>query len=367
MLDTLRAARARVSEIDAKIRALECSLSALGAERLLAQAPLDAYSYPVLTLPPEITCEIFKHFLPPYPACPPIAGTLSPIALTHICRRWREIALSTPDLWSRMQVSSNDSAVAAQVDAWLTRSGSRPLCIESAGELHGLHLRLLSALIPHCARWGHLKLRFSESSPAIATLPTTYSPFPLLRHLDVALPLQDWSTSFSFVNAPLLRTVAFNHTAAANIPVPWGQITTLTLSLMHLAECVPVFTQASRLVHCRLSLCAGGERGPFPAFRLPALETLVLRNSLQMPVPVTSLIDVAFVVPALRTLELSASLLGTAPTDALRAFVSRRDCTRTLRRLCIFGGIPVGVNEDQFREEFPEIEDISFCDVLMPF
>ncbi|KAJ7641164.1 hypothetical protein FB45DRAFT_712335, partial [Roridomyces roridus] len=54
---------------------------------------------PVLTLPNEITSEIFVHFLPPYPVCPPMTGLDSPTSLTHICRQWREIALATPKLW----------------------------------------------------------------------------------------------------------------------------------------------------------------------------------------------------------------------------------------------------------------------------
>ncbi|KAJ7086305.1 hypothetical protein C8R43DRAFT_311955 [Mycena crocata] len=64
------------------------------AERLT-----DSLVYPVLTLPNEITSQIFIYFLAAYPRCPPFQGLLSPIILTHICHQWREIALSTPALW----------------------------------------------------------------------------------------------------------------------------------------------------------------------------------------------------------------------------------------------------------------------------
>jgi hypothetical protein len=66
---------------------LERSLSALRIKKALAQERLNSYKYPVLIFPKEIISEIFIHFLPPYPLCPPITGIFSPAHLTHICRR----------------------------------------------------------------------------------------------------------------------------------------------------------------------------------------------------------------------------------------------------------------------------------------
>jgi hypothetical protein len=54
MLAGLEAYRTRVADIEAQILYLERSLSALRIETALAQERLDAYKYPVLTLPNEI-------------------------------------------------------------------------------------------------------------------------------------------------------------------------------------------------------------------------------------------------------------------------------------------------------------------------
>ncbi|KAJ6478068.1 hypothetical protein C8R47DRAFT_1323142 [Mycena vitilis] len=105
MLSAVHADRARVAELAAAIPMLERSLSALRDEKTRLQARLDAVKYPVLTLPNEIVSEIFFHFLPVYPLCPPFVGTLSPTTLTHICRRWREIALAASVLWSALSFS----------------------------------------------------------------------------------------------------------------------------------------------------------------------------------------------------------------------------------------------------------------------
>ncbi|KAJ6577973.1 hypothetical protein B0H19DRAFT_1122031 [Mycena capillaripes] len=98
MLAGLEADRVRVAQLEAQILHLERSLSELRIEQSLTQERLDSYTYPVLTLPNEIISEIFIHFLPTYPFCPPLTGVLSPTILTHIFRRLREIALGTPVL-----------------------------------------------------------------------------------------------------------------------------------------------------------------------------------------------------------------------------------------------------------------------------
>ncbi|KAK6977969.1 hypothetical protein R3P38DRAFT_3120300 [Favolaschia claudopus] len=97
MLDFLAADRAFLAEKDAEIQeALERSLSLLRAARKIRQLHLSSYIYPVLTLPNEIIAEIFLHFVPPYPEVPPLLDDFSPMRLTHICRKWRDIACTTP-------------------------------------------------------------------------------------------------------------------------------------------------------------------------------------------------------------------------------------------------------------------------------
>ncbi|KAJ7639452.1 hypothetical protein FB45DRAFT_725271, partial [Roridomyces roridus] len=78
-------------------------------------------------LPNEIVSEIFIQCLPPYPICPPFRGLSSPTCLTHICRKWRDIALTTPQLWRAIPFPASGDYKTPQ--AWLERSGSCPLSI----------------------------------------------------------------------------------------------------------------------------------------------------------------------------------------------------------------------------------------------
>ncbi|KAJ7817961.1 hypothetical protein B0H13DRAFT_2456420 [Mycena leptocephala] len=116
MLPGLEADRARVADLEAQISHLVHSLFAWRKEKMLAQKRLDSYKYPVLTLPNEIVSEIFIHFLPAYPEYPPLTGLLSPTLLTHICRKWQEIVLGTPALWSAISVYKN---IPSEKTMWL--------------------------------------------------------------------------------------------------------------------------------------------------------------------------------------------------------------------------------------------------------
>ncbi|KAJ7225018.1 hypothetical protein C8J57DRAFT_1093730, partial [Mycena rebaudengoi] len=91
--------RAYISELDVRILALETSLAAARRERENLQSRLDDCKYPVLTLPVEITAEIFINFIPIYPLRPPLTGLLSPALLGQVCHKWRDVALGTPRLW----------------------------------------------------------------------------------------------------------------------------------------------------------------------------------------------------------------------------------------------------------------------------
>ncbi|KAJ6565479.1 hypothetical protein DFH09DRAFT_919534, partial [Mycena vulgaris] len=128
------AARARIADISPQISELEGSRRSLKQEQELAQGRLDAYAYPVLTLPNEIISEIFVHFLQPYPKRPPIVGLLSPTMLGQICRQWRDITLSTPALWRAvglfLQRGSRLREQIPLLEKFLKRSGALPLSIK---------------------------------------------------------------------------------------------------------------------------------------------------------------------------------------------------------------------------------------------
>ncbi|KAJ7097111.1 hypothetical protein B0H15DRAFT_928505 [Mycena belliarum] len=62
---------------------------------------MDNAVYPVLTLPPEITCEIFLQCVESEETSRSrLSPAFAPLLLIQICRSWRLIALAAPPLWN---------------------------------------------------------------------------------------------------------------------------------------------------------------------------------------------------------------------------------------------------------------------------
>ncbi|KAJ7161182.1 hypothetical protein C8R46DRAFT_1001146 [Mycena filopes] len=342
-MSTLDTERNRAAELDAQILDLERALSALRVQRLLVQERLESYKYPVLTLPNEIVSEIFVHFLPIYPECPPLTGVLSPTNLTHICRDWREVALATPTLWRAIHFSLEEDDFQVldwrlrEFDVWLLRSGCNPLSVE----LQDWWNRdgLTSFLPSHCARWEFLKIS------DWALIPITDAPMPLLRHLDIAGIDDEVVDVVVFPEAPLLRSVILNDLAAPALILPWAQLTSLQLNRVYPAECVPILQQTTNLVHCQLSLVYGGVT-PWPDVALLRLESLIFTGR----DTVKGYLE-TFIVPSLRKLHIPEQYLR-SPIDSLTSFMSASGCK--LREVHILGRR--WVTKDAYTAAFPSIQ-----------
>ncbi|KAJ7805966.1 hypothetical protein B0H13DRAFT_2487110 [Mycena leptocephala] len=357
MLITLETDRIRLADIEAEILDLERSIATLRAEKAQVQGRLDSYKYPVLTLPNEIVSEIFIHFLPPYPQCPPLSGSLSPNTLVRICRQWREVALDTPALWRAIRLSDRRiQSVEIQrhiADTWLRRSRFRPLSIV----FEFLYLdpdfrtsELFATLIRHRARWEHLKLTLSPSDLLAISLEES---MPLLRYLHLFLAAP---TVFAFPDAPLLRQVILDDSAARSVTLPWVQLTSLTLHYAYEKDSMRILQQTVNLVHCELYLRDDDQPQTDSDITLPRLESLILDLVfINYISTATGFLD-ALIVPALRTLRIREEFLGSSPISSLTSFISRSACN--LQEVCIVNRHLV--RPGLYREAFPSIPTFSF-------
>ncbi|KAJ7655841.1 hypothetical protein DFH06DRAFT_1201010 [Mycena polygramma] len=365
MLSALEADRAHVAHIEAQILALEHSLLALRIEKALAQQRLDAYKYPVLTLPSEIVSETFTHFLPVYPLCPPLTGDLSPILLTHICRTWREIALATPTLWRAITLSLNDLPIEflPLISDILRRSGCCPLSIDldeytdgyEYGEDDEVNTRtameVFETAISHSARWEFLKAHILYPH-----FPPNDCPMPLLRQLELTFKSDADRDSeiISFGVMPLLRTVILTDPAPSGmVRLPWAQLTSLTLNEVLPDECFLVLQQTTNIVCCELKVFFYGTRRSNRDIALPRLKSLVLDHRRKAEPVFLS----CFIVPALRKLQISEQFLLPDPIHSLASFITKTGCK--LQELHITGTV-AELAKGPYREAFPSMKKLSF-------
>ncbi|KAJ7157461.1 hypothetical protein C8R46DRAFT_1355762 [Mycena filopes] len=356
MLAHLAADRARITELGAQILKLQDRIRVLELEQHHTQQRIDTYRYPVLILPNEITAEIFVHFLPAFPLRPELTGFESPTILTHICRAWREIALSTPALWRAISLTSSRIPLASQMeiaDRWLGRSRSCALSIDySQSDVSPL----LSRVMEETSRVENLKLDVSAFGlyAFAARLPATPCPLPLLRHLELQLfDIETVPASADhlmlFRDSPQLRTVILNDVAASRIQLPWAQLTSVSLHNVYPRECVPILKQTPNLLHCEL-LIFNVDIADTTELTLPSLQSLILQSDCNSRV--IGYLD-SLTLPALRNLSIAESFLGENPIDALNPFITKSGCK--LHELRIGDKIK---NPSIYRQGFPSIPKI---------
>ncbi|KAJ7037907.1 hypothetical protein C8F04DRAFT_385103 [Mycena alexandri] len=318
------------------------------------------FSYsPTLTLPTEIVVEIFLHFLPAYPLCPPLGGLGSPTLLAQICRDWREIALATPRLWRTISVDSNwiiFPREVARAHIWLQRSHPLPLSLRF-GPPTAFPSPFFAAITPYRQRWAYLDLHLVDRTQLAALRD---GPTPLLRCIDLYFHTRTTAGDPMVLlnDAPLLHTVLLNFNAAMLV-LPWAQLTSLTLKRVDAPGRLSILQSASNLQ--RLELFLQLEQGTFPNAQgqdilIPRLESLKLHvRTLHLPLEPT------FILPALRHLAIVESRTNFERIPALATFIATAGCTQ-LDELSITVNkfqFPL-ISEDAYRKAFPGVR-VSFA------
>ncbi|KAK7022454.1 hypothetical protein R3P38DRAFT_2961043 [Favolaschia claudopus] len=111
--------------IDAQLEVLK----SLEKRRSDARRALNSKLDPVARLPLELSTEIFMLCTPNLRR--PVFAK-EPLKFLHVCRLWREIAVSCPSLWTSIQINENESTDPEFYEAcsnWLERARALPLSI----------------------------------------------------------------------------------------------------------------------------------------------------------------------------------------------------------------------------------------------
>ncbi|KAJ7123950.1 hypothetical protein C8R43DRAFT_1241019 [Mycena crocata] len=339
--------RTRLANLRVRIHDIEEAVSALRKEKNSLQARLDAYKYPVLTLPNEIVSEIFTQFLPLYPICPPSTGLLSPMLLTKICRRWRQIALSSPALWRAISLPFGmpDSERRTEcLTEWLARSCSLPLSIQMISGGHEITPVDWAIIVPHRVRWQLLNIRTRQPTD----LGFLGHPMPLLRQLDLSLSPCP-SERAIIQQSPQLCTATLGRSSSYVI-LPWAQLTVLTLPCMFSWECAVVLQECLNLVHCQIILVSSEGEDDLDPINLPTLKSLALVKFASEEHAGTRLLE-TFTVPALSTLQISDEFLAPGPIGTLDAFFESSGCKP--QDVCITGRR--SLSRASYRAAFPSV------------
>ncbi|KAJ7693883.1 hypothetical protein B0H17DRAFT_1058554 [Mycena rosella] len=203
------------------------------------QQQLDSLVYPVLTLPHEITSEIFVYCLPAEPSW--IPDTMeAPLLLMHVCSAWRNIAVSTPTLWSTLEIEAAAKIAphfSEIINVWLSRAKQCPLSVKIDGPLSYIHhfRDLLKAFRRHSQTMRCLDLTVTDDD---------------LEHMNTR-QLSDPTTMF--YDVPALREVLLAECPPSFVILPWNQLTKFTGDCITAADCAKALRLMPKIVECRFS------------------------------------------------------------------------------------------------------------------
>ncbi|KAL0578518.1 hypothetical protein V5O48_003461 [Marasmius crinis-equi] len=346
-----------VTSMDTEMAQLQASIVALEKRRKRFGGRSPAYKLalnPVRRLPNEILAHIFMFCVDGEVKC--LHRSLwpgkPPWVLTQICRKWRMVSVSLPQLWSTIGVNWTRSSeekraldlpkVERLLSLSLQRARDKPLSI-SWSQTYS-HKELLLMLLTRSYQWKDAKITCGLQG--LEQLCPYIGMFPNLTSLHLRTDEDDWLGAipeepiFSvFQDAPSLRRLTLSGESMAwwllTEFVPWKQILQFTITdVVHNIDFADdqdllFFPLMENVQVCAIELHA--YIFPTGPFQLPHLHTLTLHPYREGEPDV--LLD-SLVLPALKALHLTEDFCST-DAEAILNMVTRSSCQ--LEELTLFG------------------------------
>ena len=189
---------------------------------------------PINRVPPEVL-----SIIPDY--CDEDERDQDLIALTHICRGWREMFISRSSLWTQLDFTNDD-----KTQTYIQRSKSSPLEIYLERDEDNTYLdEAFFRVIPHIHRLKSLTIHADDLPDAIGYGYLDYHT-PLLEELDINL---------TYPLDPVLHSALFNGNLSSLCKLtlggvithlPWNNMANLTV--FNLKSCLPGHDFVTRLL-----------------------------------------------------------------------------------------------------------------------
>jgi hypothetical protein len=279
----------------AELDALSGVSEPLMLKRYDLKRKINHFHSPIVSqLPPDVMSTIFEFCLPDfadhqpsltvYPEEDPFIVPSIPLSLGAICSYWREIAWSTPSLWSslvvRVPVKLNSHRVTSIAEEWLARSGQLPLSIRIFSKPNSNTVTVVSALADiinrYSTRWYDLDLRVPEYY--FRCFHATDNHAPILKFIRFRCSESTRTIYLDFqLTCPRLERASFLFFPVDGTNIQWDNLTHLTLRVRYIEDSFLILRKTPQLVFCNVSEYLGYRPiTPIALISLNSLRTLRL-------------------------------------------------------------------------------------------
>ncbi|KAF7973014.1 hypothetical protein HWV62_16400 [Athelia sp. TMB] len=326
-----------IADVEPALAQLDSALEHLKAAQerlLLKRSALQQYATahaallsPIHRVPPEILAAIFEYLLPEWDS----ANQRSRMLPSHVCKRWRELSLSTPYFWSEISVVVDSWHIGHKLEraeAWLARSGSLPLTVQLSFHAPVCRAQWQSALdllLPHSKRWRHLSI-YSTVPTGLVGLKDN---LPMLEGLHAEFP--SWPEHVLFESAPKLDHVRVGAAELLNgASLPWTQLTVLYVTHSSVQQALDILKKLPNVVSYMLTLSTLLDIDPVAGpYEVPPLRLVNLKHLEVAAKDSISGFHESLELPALT--EYAYQKLGKGATgwsmSSLSSLIARSSCT----------------------------------------
>ncbi|KAF8956477.1 hypothetical protein BDZ97DRAFT_188204 [Flammula alnicola] len=297
-------------------------------------------------VPLEVASLIFTFFVPIIDESTRGWGykklVYAPLTLGAVCRKWRQIAWSTPYLWTTICINlltpKSPQLKGQLVQEWLNRSGDLPLSIyiyhnndfkPLPKELEPI-FRLIDIINQYSHRWYLLDLKLPSSLVSRFGRGSHSSTILQKLHLTFSntSPLKPDHHLFSLDNVlPMLQEVVLTDIPLNSVAIDWNNVTFVEARNFHVDECIELLRRAPRIDHCAFWDVGDAQETATISETIVVHPTL---RSLSFELEDASDVDIIFLgrvsCPSLTSFTYNDHVYSMS-TDAIVSFLTRSGCS----------------------------------------